>query len=148
MNTIWMKISHLLASCKEVLVGQLWLIGLLTPLAVLATLGVVSFSKGEQTVFDTSKTILLSEVQLSPVEVARIVSKPLTELLMIKVYSEDEGSSSQAGALVAKLSIEDTLHADGDGVFLTYQPRRNRFGVLTYATYCNTKKNQAMVGLV
>jgi hypothetical protein len=148
MNSIWMKITGLLTGFKQACTAQLWLAGLLTPLILLAALGVMKYSGNKTSTFDTKNRILLSEVQLSSTEVALIVAKPLTELLLIKVYFDDETSSGQANALVAKLSEEDSLPADQSGAILAFQPRRNRSNVLVYVSYCNTKKNQAITELV
>jgi len=149
MSTIWMKISKQLVCLKQTCTEQLWLIGLLCPLIVLATLGVMKYSKSDDAaVFDTESKVLLSQVQLSPAEVAMIIAKPLGELLQMKIYYDPKSSMGEDNALVATLSAEDIVRDEALNALLAYQPRRNRASVITYVSYCNIKKNQAIVGLV
>lgn len=142
-----MKISKQLVCLKQACAEELWLIGLLCPLVILATLGVMKYSKSDTAaVFDIESKVLLSQVQLSPTEVAMIIAKPLGELLQMKIYYDPESTMGDDNALVATLSAEDVIRDEALNAILAYQPRRNRASVITYVSYCNSKKNQAMVG--
>jgi hypothetical protein len=136
------KIVNLL---KQTIVEQLWLIALLTPLVVLAILGVITYTKHKNAVFSVEKRILVSDVQLSRSEIAKMVTKPLNELMSIKVYFDDQ--SSLDNALIASLSDQEIIHRDSAGAILQNLPRRNRVAMLTYVSSRRIKKNQTVAGL-
>ena len=136
------KIMHKL---KRILVEQFWLIALLTPLVVFAVLGVMTYNKNHREVFVVDTRVLLSEVQLSSVDLAMIVAKPLGDLMKMRVYFDDE--SSLDNALVAALSAQEIIPSDRSNAILPNLPRRNRIAVLTYVSSCNSKRNQAVTGL-
>jgi hypothetical protein len=117
---------------------------LIFPLIVLATLGLVAYKKNHDDVNKKNNQVLLSEVQLSQASLTKIVARPLAELVLIKVYFDDE--SSLENALVAKLSSEEFFNWADANAILPNLPRRNRMLVLTYVSTCSSRRNQAVTG--
>ncbi|MFM9835299.1 MAG: hypothetical protein ACKVOA_04280 [Methylophilaceae bacterium] len=129
---------------KQFFVGQVWLIALLTPLALFAILGVMTYKSNHQKVFKKETRVLLSEVQLSSANLAAIIAKPLSDLMVMKVYFDDQSSEDNA-LLAALTSTELTVRGDINVILLNL-PRRNRMLVLTCVSIGVGRRNQAVTG--
>ena len=86
----------------------------------------------------------MSELQLSQASLTKIVTKPMAELVLIKVYFDDESSSDNA--LIALSSTEEKVTWSEANAILPNLPRRNRVLVLTYVSTCSSRRNQAVTG--
>jgi hypothetical protein len=135
--------SKALIKFKLILNDQIWLIILIMPLIVFATLGMVAYKESHENVYKNNKA-LMSDVQLSQESLNKIVTKPLTELVLIKVYFD--GESSLKNALVALLSTEENVTWSEANAILPNLPRRNRVLVLTYVSTCSSRRNLAVTG--
>jgi len=129
---------------KQFFVEQVWLIALLMPLVFFAISGVVTYKSNHQKVFKKETRVLLSEVQLSSANLAAIIAKPLNDLIVMKVYFDDQSNLDNA-LLAALTSQELTVRGDAN-VILPNLPRRNRMLVLTYVSIGVGKRNQAVKG--
>jgi hypothetical protein len=136
--------SKALIKFKLILNDQIWLIILIMPLIFFATLGLVAYKKNHENAYKNNNKELLSEVQLSKASLTKIVTKPLSELVLIKVYFLDEGSIKNA--LVAAGSTEENVTWAVANAILPNLPRRNRVLVLTYVSTCSSRRNQAVTG--
>jgi hypothetical protein len=116
-------------------------------LIVFATLGLVTYKKNHENVYknNNNKVELMSEAQISQASLTKIVTKPLTELVLIKVYFDDDKSSLN-NALVALLSTKENVTWSDANAILPNLPRRNRVLVLTYVSTCSSRRNQAVTG--
>lgn len=147
-NPLLIKLRQLLLGWKQACYEQLWLVGILTPLLVLAVLGAIRLSKHHQNdaVIDESRAYVVSQAQISPEELSRIVSMPLTDLLNMEVYIE-AGSSQLRGdpVMMSALSDSRSFLMRTQELILTNRSRRVRFNMLAYLL--NTNNKQAIVGL-
>ncbi|HQN64450.1 MAG TPA: hypothetical protein PLR90_00855 [Methylophilus sp.] len=151
MRDLVVKIGSLLTWVKQSCLEQLWLIGILTPLVILAAVGISRF------VDDPSKDIqvrqvshyVTSQVQISSDELSRIVSMSLAELLGMEIYF-DAASSLLRGdpVMMTSLKIREDLAEKAMDTLLTYRPRRIRANVLICFVDCNNKNNQSITELV
>jgi hypothetical protein len=128
----------------KLMLNELWLIILILPLIVFAALGLMSYKKNHDVVYNKNNEELLSKLQLSQASLTNIVAKPLSELVLIKVYIDDENSIKNA--LIALRSTEENVTWADANAILPILPRRNRVLVLTYDSTCNSRKNQAVTG--
>jgi hypothetical protein len=128
----------------KLMLNELWLIILILPLIVFAALGLMSYKKNHDVVYNKNNEELLSKLQLSQASLTNIVAKPLSELVLIKVYIDDENNIKNA--LIALRSTEENVTWADANAILPILPRRNRVLVLTYDSTCNSRKNQAVTG--
>lgn len=146
MSTFWTKITHLTTSLKKLCIEQLWLFALLTPLIMLAVLGVMHW-KSSANKSSHKEAELLVEIMVSTeitsAEVALIVAKPIGELLEMQVYFADK-SSRRRGELLAELTVEEVFGNGASNQILVYSHRRDTSQVLTYSEQINHKKYQKM----
>ena len=114
------------------------------PLIVFAALGLDAYKKNHDVEYKKNNVELLSKVQLSQASLTNILAKPLSELVLMKVYIDDE--SSLKNALIALISTEENVIWTEANAIIPILPRRNRVLVLTYDSTCNSRKNQAVTG--
>lgn len=148
MNIFPTKLRQVWLGLKQACYEQLWLIGILVPLVVLAVLGVNRLSSPQRSdaVFDESRAYVVSQAQISAEELSRIVSMPLTDLMNMEVYIE-AGSSQLRGdpVMMSALPSSQSHLMRTQEIVLTNRSRRARFNMLVSSL--NTNNKQVLVGL-
>jgi len=148
MNTTLIKIAGYMSNLRKLILDQLWVIGILSPLAVLAILGLMRYSgqnKVEEIIHDDKKFIV-AEASISTAELTRIVSMPLGELLEVRVYFDSDSSRLQSATVMISVFTLPVSHREKDSnLLLAYQSRRSSLGAATYLTYCKSKDNRAIL---
>lgn len=88
MNTDLKKADSLFNKLRRLLNEQLWLILLLAPLLIIATLVGTQLqpNKKQMISVNNSSAMLTASLEISSTELASIVAKPLSELLAMEVY--------------------------------------------------------------
>ncbi len=79
--------SSTLSKFKQFCIENLWFVLLLTPLFLIAVLMFKHFQPSEKQPVNRGLAMVVGSVEISTVELAAIVAKPLTELLAMEVYS-------------------------------------------------------------
>ncbi len=151
MSMFLTKLSKLFTGLKQMLQEELWLFCILVLLLALGMLGVMRLTKLNHhpaPVFSEAPHYLVSQVQISPSELSRIVSLPLTDLLNIDLYIE-AGSSLLRGdpVMMTSLSGDEVFSVLTQELMLSNRSRRARADVLICNLNCNTKNNEAIVEL-
>jgi len=140
MSTLWKKITDTAIELKQTCLEQIWLLAMLVPLVLLASLGLVhwesSNSKNTHSKVETQVQIVAS-TEITSAELAMIVAKPIGELLAMQVYSV----VLKGDELVA-LTAEDVFRNGASNKILITQHRRNQSSVVTYLQPLKNKKSQ------
>lgn len=112
LNKNMSKLDKLKRTCKE----QLWLVFLLAPLLVVAMLVGQHFHANESVSVKTKHRMsaaMAAAVELSSTELATIVAKPLTELLIMEVYSD----TAKRGQNLVRVSSLDGVENVGNKAY-------------------------------
>lgn len=108
MNTDLKKADSLLTKLRNLLNEQLWLIFLLAPLLIIAALvGPQLQSNRKPTLIASNSSAMLTlSIEVSSAELASIVAKPLSELLVMEVYF-DHKKKSRSNARQLSLDLAE-----------------------------------------
>jgi hypothetical protein len=126
----------LLKSLMSKISEQLWLFALLTPILVFLGFGLIKWQAqptGTQSSQSAGSVVANWKTEISSVEVAKIVAKPLNELLAMEIYN-DALASETVAALDA---TEVYLNGNSNRLFTT--GRRN--SSVSLAVYQARNKN-------
>ncbi len=103
--------ASILKQCMTFFIDKLWLVLLLTPLFVIAIIGVQQLLPSEHSRHINSKVaVSVGSVEISAVELAAIVAKPIGELLAMEVYSVGSSLLSTAPAPSSALKRTAALY--------------------------------------
>ena len=148
MNTIQIKITTIMTSIRRKVLDQLWFVGLMTPLAVLTVLGVMRYSEqykiGET--IHNEKKFIIAGANISTAELSRIVSLPLRELIVIRVYFDSYSNKLHGDTVM--MSAFSSPHRSRENVsilMLAYQLQRSNSDTTICPTYCNRKENPVIL---
>ncbi len=151
MSTLLTKIHKLASGLKSACLEHLWLIGILIPIAVLVVLGIVrsgNFSH-DQTQIEQEHQYVVSQVQVSSTELAKIVSLSLSELLNIDIYFEVGSSLLRGDPVMMSMGslVKEEFSVHSQYVMLLNRHRRNRADMLICNLYCNSNNNPSIAEL-
>jgi hypothetical protein len=120
MNTELKKADSLIDKLRRLFNEQLWLLLLLAPLLIIATLVSPHFISSKSQVINTKRAsaMLAVSAEISSAELVSIVAKPLTELLAMEVYF-DHQSKSRKVARISSLALAEDFRKEAYNQSLT-----------------------------
>lgn len=109
MNDLIDSLTSTLSKLKNACVEQLWIIGLIAPIVIIACICLIKLDKPSSNSVVISTEIKQVEKQLSDAEVAAVVELPMDELVKMPVYSDEPATDAVADASgYQKAAIEST----------------------------------------
>lgn len=130
------KKSSILCELKQYCIDKLWFVILLTPLFIIAVVMFNHFKPAEKQLVNPGLALTVGGMQISTAELSAIVAKPLTELLVMEVYSV----VIQSAAVTNPVKKAEFRQARNRNVSEIRPVENYRISVVSYAITEKTKR--------
>lgn len=131
MNKNMMKTSSRSSNLKEFCIENLWVLALLAPLLMMLVLGVnklsasakepsSSYVSNARTLVSTAAGLEVISIEVTSIELASIVAKPIGKLLLMKVYFDGK-TNGRGNAQIAAYGDDDVFNDEVVNSVLTSQ---------------------------